>query len=172
MHPFFISVYPSLFPLFRFCRSDRAQTVDFYDSIHVGFRYLPQLLQIRSDERWPAFAGRTEDLRRFHPYLVVCIVEKLGKDRHMILIDARRARSDVFGRPDKCQTDFWILSRGEAEQARPVWLNHSVSDLPPGSNGKCSVLIWVSVCICLIARSLKSTRRSDISFPCSMRMAL
>ena len=82
--------------LFRFCGPDHTKTVNLYDAVIVGFRYLPQLLQIRPDERWPALAENPKDLRRFHPYFVINIMQKFLKYRHMIFINVGRLRSDVF----------------------------------------------------------------------------
>ena len=43
------------------------------DSVRVCSRNALKLLQIGPDELRPAFAEDPEDLRRFHPYLVICI---------------------------------------------------------------------------------------------------
>ena len=66
--------YVVLHLLPRPCRFDRAQTMYPYDAVIVCSRYLPQLLQIRPDESRPALAEDAEDLRRFHPYLVIRIM--------------------------------------------------------------------------------------------------
>ena len=67
-----------------------------YDAILVGIRYLPQLLHIWPDEFRSSLAEHAEDLRRFHPYLVIRIVQEFIEYRQMILIDVRRVRGDVF----------------------------------------------------------------------------
>ena len=121
--------------LFHFCRSDRAQTVDSYDTVLVGFRYLPQLLHIRPDEFWPAFAENPEDLRRFHSYFVIFIVQKLRKYWHVIFIDIRSIRGDVFRGPDKRQPDFGFLIKGEAEQICPILLDHRITAPSEPSDG-------------------------------------
>ena len=113
--------------LFRSCRLDRTQTVDSYDTVLVGFRYLPQLLHIRPDEFRPAFAENPEDLRRFHSHLVVCIVQESLKYRHVFLIDIGCVRGDVFGCPDECQPDLRLLISGEAEHARPVRYDYRIT---------------------------------------------
>ena len=98
-----------------------------YNPVMIGLRSFQQLLQIRSNIFRLSFTENAEDLRRFHPYLFIRIMQEFLKHRHMFPIDGGRVRGDVFGCPDKRQPDVWFLIRGEAEQARPKWLNHRIA---------------------------------------------
>ncbi len=110
--------------LLRSCCFDCAQTVNSYYTILVGFRFLPELFHIRSNELRSAFAEDTEHFRRFHPDFIVCIVQQLGKNRHRICVDVRCVRGNVFRCPDKAQPHLRFFVGSQAKQPGPIRCNH------------------------------------------------
>ena len=103
-------------------------------------------------------------------YSLDCLVAAIVHEKQWLFYTLCNRDREIAGATTQGKT--YVHGRESPTQGTQDSHFHSVSDLLPGSSGKCSVLICVSVCICLIARSLKSIRRSDISFPCSMRIAL
>ena len=109
--------------------------MDADDPVAVRSGHFPQPRRVRTDEFRPAFAEDAEDLRRFHTDLVHRVVQELLKDRHMVRIEIRGVRGDVFRRPDETEPDIRILIIGKAEQAFPVRFDDREAAPPDAAEG-------------------------------------
>ena len=78
-----------------------------------------------SDELRPALADHPKHLRGFHPHLVIRILQKIRKNRHMRRIKIRRDRGNILRRPNEAQPNACVRIRCKAKQARPVRLDHT-----------------------------------------------
>ena len=67
-----------------------------YNTVIVCFRFPFQLIYIRHDELWPSLSENTENLRCFHPYSVIRIVQELLKYQHIILINVGIVCGNIF----------------------------------------------------------------------------
>ena len=78
---------------------DCALTVDSHDPIAVGFRYSPQLFHVRPNELRPSFPKDAEHLGRFHPNLVILVMEELLENLYAAFVDAGCVCGDVLFSP-------------------------------------------------------------------------
>lgn len=99
------------------CRLYRTLAVDPYDAVLVGLCHALQLPEVGQDELWPALAKDAEHLGRFHPHLIVPVVQELLKDGQMLGVNVGRVRGDVLGCPDKGCLTFASLSSARRKRS-------------------------------------------------------